>query len=357
MTENFKIENVNRENKYGIVFTPDDNFVKYFGVTLQSLIENSSKENFYDVIVFECDITDDNKKRLMKLIPQNFSLRFYNIDTYIKTNFPQINLKSQDYWSIAMFYRIFIPFIMQDYERVLYLDSDMVINNNIDELFSMQTSKKIMAVRDTYSIQEEIYQNQTRLNFIKEILNLDDVENYFNSGMIVFNLINIDLQDYYQKLIDAFNIKLLMYPDQDILNKVFYDEVEYLSFKYNCSIGYKYYMVDMESKIQEKYLSDFLSDQEKPSIIHYTGKLKPWNTRYQKQGVLGDLFWFYARKTFFYEEIILFNSINNMCLTKKPSFAEILFSIKNVYRKEIKHKVITILGIKIKLKLDHKNKK
>ena len=66
-------------NAYTLVFAPDNNYTPYFGVALKSLIINSKPNELYDIILFENDISERNKKLLAAMLPKNFSLRFFNL--------------------------------------------------------------------------------------------------------------------------------------------------------------------------------------------------------------------------------------------------------------------------------------
>ena len=39
------------KNNIPVVFATDNNFVPYLGVTIKSLVENSSEENNYDIVI------------------------------------------------------------------------------------------------------------------------------------------------------------------------------------------------------------------------------------------------------------------------------------------------------------------
>ena len=307
------------ENKYAIVFCLDNNFVKYFGVTLESLIENSSKENKYDIVIFESNITDSNKKRLLKGLPDNFSLRFFNIDEFIKNTFKDISLSiSNKRWSISTYYRIFIPFIMQNYEKVLYIDSDTVINRNLDDIYKIDfENKKIMACHDTFVIQSHESKDDMRLDYIENTLKVKKIYDYFNAGVVLFYIPAINPQEYYNDIMELFNtVKIFLFADQEVLNSIFFGNVKFLPFEYNCQIGYKFKGTKYESTLLEEYKSDFLNAQKNPVIIHYTTNLKPWNASPKyNQPELMDIFWQYARKTVFYEEI-LFSALENYKLKK-----------------------------------------
>ena len=66
---------------------------------------------------------------------------------------------------------------------------------------------------------------------MKNIMKIQNEENYFNSGMIMFNIKNIKLSEYRKKLFKAFEIEDLLYPDQDILNIIFENRVKFLETK------------------------------------------------------------------------------------------------------------------------------
>ncbi len=356
------------ENKQAIVFCLNNNFVKYFGVTLFSLIENSSEEKSYDIVVINRDITEKNKKRLLKLLPDNFSLRFFNIDEFIKSSFKDISLPTNgSYWSIDTYYRIFIPLIMQGYEKVLYLDSDTIINRNLDEIFNIDfDNKKVMACRDTFVIKSHRQKDNMRLDYIKNTLKIKNIQDYVNTGVMLLNISAIDPEKYFNDLIEIFNnVKTFLYADQEILNSIFYGQIKFLPFEYNCQIGYIFRSKGYEDSLLEEYKTNFLNAQKNPIIIHYTTDIKPWNCLSEfYQTELTDIYWHYARKTVFYEENI-FSLVNNKQKEKKKSsekstpikkqdeysFFEKIFSVKNAPAKGYIRKVITVLGIKMSFRV------
>ena len=78
------------KNVLPIVFAFNDEYSKYFSVALQSLIENSSKNYNYDIVALISNVQEDNKKTLLKMIPNNFSLRFFNMKEYLPVKFKDI---------------------------------------------------------------------------------------------------------------------------------------------------------------------------------------------------------------------------------------------------------------------------
>ena len=292
------------DSKEAIVFACDSRFCKYFSVTLQSLIDNSSPNKNYDLILFEEDLSDNQKYKINNMLPKNFTLRFFDVSEIINDKFAQLHFKTTSRWSIAMFYRIFIPLIMQHYKCVLYLDSDICINASIDDIFGINDDQKgILAIKDAWGLRE--HGNNYIANNItwhmQNELKIEELQNYFNSGVIRFNISNINLDAYIDKFKSAMLIENLLFPDQDILNVIFKDDVKYLSWKWNFQYRELEFNKHFKEDILPEFREDILDALACPCVIHYTGSKKPWDA---PDAWFSEVFWKYARKTPFYEEII-----------------------------------------------------
>ncbi len=290
------------KSSINIAFSFNDEYSKFFSVTLQSLICNSDSNKNYDIVVFSSDIKERSMKMLLRMIPQNFSLRFYSLTDFIQESFRDIKFEEKDYWSVEMYYRIFIPIIMHKYEKVLYLDSDTLINNNIDELFSISfDNKKLLAVCDTTSPELYLDKNRSRCEHIKNVLGLKDETKYFNSGMLLFNISLIDVKEYSKDILRVLHIDKLLYPDQDMLNVLFEKSVKFISSKWNYGSNVLVCNRNYLREIPEQAKQEFLESRKNPKIIHFISPKKPWNSIGEE---FYETFWLYARKSPFYEEIL-----------------------------------------------------
>ena len=196
------------KNAITIVFAPDNNYCKYFSVALKSLIDNAAPDRLYDIIIFATDITERNKRLLLGMLPENFSLRFFDISDLAK-NYPII---VKNHWSSNAYYRLFIPMLMPDYEKVLYLDSDICIRDSLTGLFDMNFNGcELIAVKDADA--PLFYKDTRRINQIRDTLKMKHPENYFNSGMTFLNLKNLDTKKYSERLNQACREKNLFFPD------------------------------------------------------------------------------------------------------------------------------------------------
>ena len=170
--------------------------------------------------------------------------------------------------SYATFFRYFIADEVQE-DRVLYLDSDMIVHSKLDDLFTLDLQGyAIAAVQD---------------------FDHDGWLTTFNAGMLL-----IDAKKWREKNSTQSLLELTaqhhehVYGDQGILNMYFGDQWLHLDKEYNFMVGLDQFL--HLSGNREWYQSDYYGDYE-PKIIHYTTEYKPWThltlTRFRK------LWWFY----------------------------------------------------------------
>ena len=304
-----------KDNYVTVVFNSDNNFVKYLAVTLQSIINNASKEHNYDIVILYSDISTYNKEVLLHMVDKkpNFSLRFFNMDKYA-TLYNINEFKTLNHVKTAAYYRLFIPMIFSTYDKITYLDADIAVNGDIFELNNTDiTNYAAAAVSDFYISDITPYNEKILVglcDYGKKVLNITDWKSYFNSGVMIFNITKILKKEYFAKFIEIAKINNRFFNDQNVLNSVLQGDVYLLDKKWN--------MQDY-SKHEQSYVSDI-------KIIHYCGSTKPWNS---PQHPMADLWWHYARQTPFYEEIIYKNLSNTSSNLPKDLLCNILQYRKN----------------------------
>ena len=289
-------------NTNTIVFAFNNEYAKNFTVTLNSLVQNTDADTFYDIVILNMDITDKYKEILSQNLPQNISLRFFDISDVLFKYFKDFNFITGTYWTKEIYYRILIPMIFTNYQKVLYLDSDIIVNQDIKKIFDISfDNNEIIAVKDSISSVLHIDKNKDRLNHITNILKISEPERYFNSGLILFNLAKIDKQDYIDRLNKAKQISKLLFPDQDILNKIFEKRTKLIHESWNYCCGTLIWHPSYLNEIKSSTKEEFLEARQNPKIIHYTSPKKPWNSVDEEYF---ETFWKYARTSDIYEELI-----------------------------------------------------
>ena len=284
-----------------VVFAADNNYVPMVTTTVYSMLKNASPDCFYDVVILDTDFTEANKEIMRGFFAQfeNMSLRFAGVAGMIE----EYNLKTSNaHISVETYYRFLIQKILPDYEKVLYLDSDLIIKGDIAQLFNIDLGDNLIgAARDTDFLGNLSMNDGNRLEYARRVLLMSNPYDYFQAGVLVMNLKEMrNLHSFTQWLEYAAEPKYI-YDDQDILNAHCQGRVTYINNEWNV-------MNDCGGRIKKVFsfapvqvYQDFLTAYDNPKIVHYAGCEKPW-----KPGGcdLSTLYWSYARQTPFYEQLI-----------------------------------------------------
>lgn len=358
----FPLENSNPEN-IPIVLAADDNYTIYTGVCIESILSNSNKKYNYDFYILGEGMKPENVVKLRSVINKydNASIKIVNI-TPLFDDIDKTSLFASSGYNITVYYRFFIPEIFKNFDKILYLDSDLVVNGDISELYSIDISNYYLgAVRDLYmkvwrpnDKQEDYYLNN--------ILKLKSENDYFQAGVMLINNKKFVEEDIFKKLMDKLDeIKTPVLNDQDILNAVCQGKVFYINNDWNYDWNIENFDRNDPFKLMiSRYLTkkeyeSYLQSKKSPKLIHFAGYDKPWA---KPSLPMAENFWKYAKKIPFYEEIIYQNlkiKIDNVPVVKfYKNFLQRLFSIKNLKMPNKTYKVITIFGIKIKFKRNKK---
>ena len=266
---------------------------------------------------------------MQKLGAVGGSLRLIKMD---ESQFADLTLSK---WvTVQAWFRIKLPDLCKDLDKVLYLDCDTLIRGNLDELFSLDLTDKYLAeVKDVWGVSKYV----KRLDMKSGV--------YVNSGMLLFNCDYCRKEHFFDKVVDFAknNAKLIEFCDQDSINKVVDEHKLVISPKYNLMDTWwrgGYYEFEGEEE------AEYLQAKENPVIVHLTG-LKP---AFKGCGnKFKDEWWEVAKKTKIYDELLRDYMASKEPSDKEPLLRQI-FSIKNEYKGKTKTKVLRLLGLKIKLK-------
>ena len=118
-----------------VIYHSSDSFAEVTGVSMVSLFENNKQMDRIQVLYIERGMSDENKMKLQSIAEKyNREISFMEMPNWSeKLN---IELKSSKAGWLGFGYnRLFLTeFIPDNVDRVLYLDSDTVIEDSLDEL-------------------------------------------------------------------------------------------------------------------------------------------------------------------------------------------------------------------------------
>lgn len=309
--------------KISIAYAPDDNYVNQTVVSMKSALEHNEQVEF---IIMYSKLSAES---MQKLGAVGGSLRLIKMD---ESQFADLTLSK---WvTVQAWFRIKLPDLCKDLDKVLYLDCDTLIRGNLDELFSLDLTDKYLAgVKDVWGVSK----------YVKRLGMKSGV--YVNSGMLLFNCDYCRKEHFFDKVVEFAknNVKIIEFCDQDSINKVVDEHKLVISPKYNLMDTWwrgGYYEFEGEEE------TEYLKAKENPVIAHLTG-LKP---AFKGCGnKFKDEWWEIAKKTKIYDELLRDYMASKEPSNKEPLLRQI-FSIKNEYKGKTKTKVLRLLGLKIKLK-------
>ena len=224
-----------------ICLSSDNNYAPHLATVIISVLKNSPRKSNFRFHIFDGGISDNNKNKILELRNiKNFQLNYY-IPDIKKYNEWFDKLPQKTRFSPAMLYRLSIPSLLSNIDKVLYLDSDLIVTSNIQELFEIDVENYYALVR------VEHFKNKG---------------NYFNSGVMMINNKLWIRDNLLEKFEDYFinNYEKCMLGDQDILNPVLNNNIKDIGNQYN------YYIADRNE----------LKDLNYIKILHYASKFKPW---------------------------------------------------------------------------------
>lgn len=293
-----------KSNNIPVIFSSDDNYSKYLVVVINSLIESTVEDYNYDIYVLNDGISNANLETISSLNKnkKNISIKFIDVNDYIPNSIKEI-FYINEHFSIATYFRFFIEFIFENFEKVLYLDTDIIIQDDVSKLYNIDIGDKPIGACRDYEIMSHSKENKDLKKYINDTLQIDDVSKYFQAGILIMNINKFKECSIYEKLIEKLKeIKEPKFVDQDILNSVLYGQVVYLPLKWNFVWFIEQYHKNLINLISEEFYNEFIEAKKSISIIHYAGKVKPWNNI---DFDLSNNFWLYARKTPVYENLLL----------------------------------------------------
>lgn len=313
-----------REHNVPIVFACSDFFVPYAGVSLASVLENTSPLYNYDIIFLHTNISNESQQRLFTLtqVYKNVSLRF--IDVSLKID--GLKLISNNHISTETFYRLLAPEILSNYEKVVYLDSDIIVLMDIAALYSIDIGDNLLAATIDADYLGEYNGAVPHVKaYADKILKLESPHRYVQAGVLVMNIKEFNKRFSKGELVSLATKREYMYADQDVLNMCCQGRIYFLDMSWNVMTDCAGMRVkDMIKRAPSDIYEAYMEARKHPYIIHYAGFEKPWNN---PRSDMSERFWEYARKTLFYEEIIYLNIKNLSLGNKKPNIKE---SIKKV---------------------------
>ena len=303
-----------------VVLSSSNFYVPYCSVTIRSILDHLDPRSNYDIFILTSDITDTSKEFLTEMIAPygNVSLRLINVEKL----FEQYQLHVYTHITKETYFRLVVPWVFRNYDRVVFLDSDMVVCTDIAELLRLPLEGYYFAAAIEIVMAGLVNGFAPHMrDYLENTLQLD-YRDYVNAGLMVFNCESMRRDFTSTQLLEDAAKKQYMIVDQDALNTSCRGRIFKLGVEWNLPTDAP---VELQGPCARK--SDYIKcapedlreqyrqAHENPKVIHYTDKGKPWLLPEED---LADVFWDTARRTPFYETI-LFRLLDFQTRTKAES--------------------------------------
>lgn len=242
-----------------IAFCINDAYADKVAVVMVSVLHNHPKDKI-DFYIFSSDFTEASLERLQKLKRKykNFTLTGINVP---QDKFEQLSLNI-DYISMETYYRYIIADLVPQLDKILYLDADLVVCQNLSKLYETDLNGFYLAGVNDLFIQHQNYRSK---------IGFSESQPYVNAGVLLMNLALMRKDKISEKFIETTKKMqgIIQYQDQDVINIVCQNKIKLMDSIYNFASENAVYE---KEKLKNAY------------VIHYTGPKKPWQSKRSKRG-------------------------------------------------------------------------
>lgn len=260
-----------------ICYATNNDYAPLVGVSMLSALVNKSDDTCINFYILNNEVSVTSRLKLKSLCKEfeNVSITFHDVKPCIQ-KLSEYNVARQGKaQSLSSYARLFVSsLISDDVEKILYLDADTIVEDDLSELFETDLTEPVGAVIDILP------------NFHKKYIGFSQKERYYNSGVLLINLKKWRQQSIEKKLFDHILSGNTNYSfhDQDLINILFKGNIKTLEPKYMTFIPEyswgKEKILDLTDLDSESYYSDQIVKNAavQPVIIHLVDSIygRPW---------------------------------------------------------------------------------
>lgn len=234
-------------------------------------------------MVLHQSLSDEHRAMIETLEQPGFNIRLIAMRSSIDgIESRTCNKLRQDYFTLTIFFRLFIPVMFPEYDKGIYLDSDIVVPGDISKMYETDLGDNLIGGCVDLSVQGV----PELVSYIANFVGVPSMT-YINSGVLLMDLKKLreaHLDERFMELLERYYFENLA-PDQDYLNVLCHGRIAHLDASW------------------DTMPRDDTPEIEHPNVIHYNLFAKPWcydNIQYERY------FWDEARDSAFFDEIVAF---------------------------------------------------
>lgn len=251
-----------------LCFITDETYVRPTRVAMESLKANRKVDAKYVAHVICRGVQDDGIAELEKAGTEDFAVEIIRRDE-LPVDPETISLVR--HVSPTAIFKFFIPELFPALDKILYLDSDILILDDLASLWEEDVSGVYAAV---------VCDNQTIIGHEGHLKWLGFAhEKYFNSGVMLLNLDKMRNDEITSRLMEYRISGKNRFMDQDALNVVFDNCVRFVPVRYNC-LNWLFLTCTLDQLREcfgESQIGQTVEQtMDIAAVLHIGGSEKPW---------------------------------------------------------------------------------
>ncbi len=325
MIQNIKklpvLESKLKNDDVAICLASDAGYEPHLYVAIKSIINQVQTSATYYFYILDGGLK--NKQNFLNLETDKIKFNFIDMRGQFLASYESRHLSRATYYRLAVFH------VFQKFDKIIYIDADSYLLDDIYNLFHFNIcNKPIAASRDSLTWQKSWQNNKIKhLNFTGNLYDYEKsylkhsaekIKNYFNAGVIILNLKNINIKEK-QKKLDELLLQDYYCHDQDILNLLFDEKETFILPR-----AWNYF--NIQNFISE---NDFTNEEEKeyyfkasvsPKLLAFI--IKPWTIE-NINCDFSNLYWNILKESPYYDQVISklqTTTLQNTCADTSISF-------------------------------------
>lgn len=290
---NINISPAFARNNVPVVLASNNLFAPYTGVFIRSLLDHSSGENNYDIVILNREISEENQRLLKSLAADytNVSIRFYDPSPFF-ASFHYVDDAHK--WPLEIFYKIAAPHILKYPGRIIVVDIDTYLMTDIARLMDedlagycvggVSSAPRLYAEAWTDRITNwtagKGVRARDRWGGTDDWKNIEAYDkNRLNGGLLVFDCGAYARQVDIETLLSTAQSTLSEETALLILAK---ESIKLLDIAWNVWVPVNDGVAEMYKYLPEAFNKIYNEDGayeravKKPCILHWMGRPKPW---------------------------------------------------------------------------------
>lgn len=268
-------------------------YLDYALITVASVIMSKAPETDIDFFLFCSDFTGEREQQVQQFragFPDGCTLRLLNINAELQRRGLPFSLPEGQETAGNLLAAELLP----QAERVLALDSDLIVRQDLSDLFWTPMEPALIAgVKDFDFIGQYHCGNQQHRRYYQKTLGLKEPYSYLQGGVVLMDLARFRMVFQPGELFSRYTQEKYRYDEQDFLNLACEGKKVLVDPRWNVLHDNDRYRVRYVISLgPESCVREYAASRTEPWIIHYAGEDKPWKNR---QCDFSEEFWRVAK--------------------------------------------------------------